>query len=728
MGLDTRSTSPSIVSEKESLSAPIQKLLSELDGQKACAVDEINILPAGFPQSHADVPALQSLRAEPVPIMPGAPSDLKVLDLAGKDEVREPDAAHDFPGGGDLYHKIGLVPPKTRDVRGSFDLEVRPHKFSISQLLLPTKVNGVTNGGTGASLKSPLDHEFGVHLPEASVTIPHSMEVVADTCPAGVSELPGLEEVRSPLECEKRWDEYAASIILDTPKKEWMIKGMESWGNSLYDASVKKASGQKPDRRGHEIPIPGPPQNRGADKDIVEKELRGEYKPNILETNQITTSTSSTVEKSTVGLGNGGISDIHSNLTVSPQTTVTEQNEHQDAKLSREGGVISPRVSLNNLDKFSVECLLKTLLEKELRKYGRAEVSSAGTLLMQPVNQVESCALKEESHGRENIIGGTVLCGGDHGEPFEPLEESESQLQRSSSEERLQPFENIVGGTLWYRDHHHEPSTLSETQVSPAQSYPDQKRPKRFANILDTFSCQSELWLRGLGGYDKAQVYQGNDDSPLFDSVDEGLRETPQVDGTGGDSSENDPPASTDGNSTIAPTGGEGGEFPSILIPSADSPGGESSIPSNTSSCDSEEEDTPPPMPLYSDEALNEYLKDMDEIYENIKVNDRLLKSLVRQVFDGEITMSKFRENAYVSKGAKRVYSSLEENSADVKALLTLLENKLAMLTEKQKVLVKLIVGEINPHTGGYWANHTRLEVPGVPIDNPRLPKQPYYG
>lgn len=416
--------------------------------------------------------------------MPGAPSDLKVLDLAGKDEVREPDAAHDFPGGGDLYHKIGLVPPKTRDVRGSFDLEVRPHKFSISQLLLPTKVNGVTNGGTGASLKSPLDHEFGVHLPEASVTIPHSMEVVADTCPAGVSELPGLEEVRSPLECEKRWDEYAASIILDTPKKEWMIKGMESWGNSLYDASVKKASGQKPDRRGHEIPIPGPPQNRGADKDIVEKELRGEYKPNILETNQITTSTSSTVEKSTVRLGNGGISDIHSNLTGSPQTTVTEQNEHQDAKLSREGGVISPRVSLNNLDKFSVECLLKTLLEKELRKYGRAEVSSAGTLLTQPVNQVESCALKEESHGRENIIGGTVLCGGDHGEPFEPLEESESQLQRSSSEERLQPFENIVGGTLWYRDHHHEPSTLSETQVSLAQSYPDQKRPKRFANIL----------------------------------------------------------------------------------------------------------------------------------------------------------------------------------------------------------------------------------------------------
>lgn len=231
-----------------------------------------------------------------------------------------------------------------------------------------------------------------------------------------------------------------------------------------------------------------------------------------------------------------------------------------------------------------------------------------------------------------------------------------------------------------------------------------------------------------MGSYDNAQVYQGNVDSPLSDSVDEGPRKTPQVDGTGGDSTENGPPASTDGNSTMAPTGGEESELPGILIPSADSDGEESSIASNPSSCDSEEDDIPPPMPLYSDEVLNEYLKDMDEIYENIKVNDRLLKSLVRQVFDDEITMSKFRENAYVSKGAKRVYSSLEENSADVKALLTLLETKLAVLTEKQQTLVKLIAGEINPHTGGYWANHTKLEVPGVPIDNPRLQKQPYYG
>lgn len=444
--------------------------------------------------------------------MPGAPSGFNVLDPAGKDEIREPEAAQDFPRGGDLYHKIGLVSPKTRDIRGSFNLEVRPHKFMVSQLLLPTTINGVTDDGTRAPLKSPPDHGSSVHLPEASVTTPHSMEVVADTCPAGVLESPGLEEVRSPPECKKRWNEYAASIILDTPKKEWMIEEIENWGNSLYDASVKKASDQELDRRGYEIPISSTRRNKESDKHIVEKELRGEYRPNTLETNQITTSASSRMEESRVGFGNGGRSDIHSSLTGLPQTTVTEQkydavercggggaimpagialsddmttyNEHQNAKLSRECGVISPCVSLNNSDRFSVECLLKTLLEKELRKYSGAEVSRAGKLLTHPTKQVESCALKEESNRRENTVGGTVLCCGDLDEPFVPLKESESQQQRSASEEKLQPFENIVGGALWYKDHGHQPPALPETQVSPVQSYPDQKGPKRFANII----------------------------------------------------------------------------------------------------------------------------------------------------------------------------------------------------------------------------------------------------
>lgn len=453
-------------------------------------------------------------------MIPGASSNFKVPDLAGEDEIRIPEATGHFPGGGDVCHKISLVSPKTREVRGSLYLQERPHNYPISPLLLPTVTGGGTDGmgnfsdsGLGVSAKILSDHEPNGYLPEGSQLILHPTEVVADICPEGVLSSLGLEEVKNRPESEERWNEYTASVILRTPKKEWMIEGIEIWGNSLYDASVKKASDQELDRCGHEMPIPSPPRNKGADKDIVDVELRGEYGPNIPETNEIPISTSSRVEESTVGLDCEGISGIHSSSTGLPQTTGTAQitdavescgggrttipagitssdsmtNEYQDSGLSREGGAVSPHISLNNSEELSIESLLKTLLEKELRKYARAEVSSAGTLLNESANQVESSTLKEEpnSHNRcENIVGGTVLCRGDHDELFLPLEESENRLESSGSEEQAQPVENIVGGTLWYRGHDHEPPTLLENQVSPVQSYPHHKGPKRFANIL----------------------------------------------------------------------------------------------------------------------------------------------------------------------------------------------------------------------------------------------------